>query len=326
MTTPCSSEPALHLPRRTILLSGLAAAGALAVPGASPVQAAQRMPWRSGVFSHDAGSAAQFERTRGARLDVLTVFPTRTNQRTLVGDWWMSPSAVPRGFRGTLAVGLPLFPDNGSLAAAAAGRYDNLWRQMGARLARRYPTAYVRPGWEFNIRNWKWRATDRNVGQWIAAFRRMVVALRAGGPRLRIVWNPNEGRGNSLADATTAWPGNRYVDIVGIDAYDWSPVYNAAGWNRHRTQEQGWDYWARFARNHGKKFAVPEWGVIPGSSHSGGDNPHYITAVMNWMSRNRDILEFEAYFEETAPYCSCALSLNPRARQAYVAAVRSLSR
>lgn len=305
--------------RRALLAGGVAGVAGLALAGAGAptVAAAGRLPWRSGVFSHNAPRAAAFQKARGVPLDVIAVFPTRTDARALQSTWWMSSSAIPKGFRGTLAVGLPLFPNNGSLAAAAAGKYDSLWRTMGRLIASKYPTAYVRPGWEFNITNWPWRATPENASTWIKAFQRQSVALKRGGPRLRVVWNVNEGVGNSLRDATMAWPGVRYVDVVGIDAYDWHPVYTPAGWNEHRTRFQGWDYWADFARRKGKTFAVPEWGVMPGSSASGGDNPYFIDAVMGWMRSNSRIMEFEAYFDETQSYCSCALSMNPKAQAAY---------
>ena len=275
------------------------------------------LPWRSGVFSHDVERTAGFEAARGRPVDVLAVFPTRDSWDTLMDPWWMGPSAVPEGFSGTLNVGLPLFPDDGSLEAAASGAYDEQWRRMGELIASRYPDAYVRPGWEFNIPNWRWAATEENVSEWQTAFQRASVNLRAGGTDLRIVWNPNEGRGGSLPDATRAWPGDEYVDVVAIDAYDWYPAYTGGGWEEHRTKEQGWDYWGNFAREHEKSFAVPEWGVMTGSPASGGDNPQYITAVLDWMAEHADIMEFETYFEETEDYCRCALSQNPAAQEAY---------
>lgn len=170
---------------------------------------------------------------------------------------------------------------------------------------------------EMNIHNWDWAANPDNVEQYKEAFRRASVNLKRGGPKLRIVFNPNEGRGDTLPDATMAWPGDEYVDIVGIDAYDWHPPYDEKGWEEHRTKNQGWDFWADFARQHGKKFAVPEWGVIPGSEASGGDNPAYIDYVYAWMLKNADIMAFESYFDEPADYCKCALSLNPNAKAAY---------
>lgn len=292
---------------------------------AAPARRASGLPWSSGVFSHDAARTVEFAARRGRPVDVLAVFPTRDTWESVLEPWWMSPSAVPEGFAGTLNVGVPLFPASGSLAAAARGEDVERWRELGALIAARYPDAYVRPGWEMNIPNWAWSANPGNVEDYKRAFRHAATGLRAGGPNLRIVFNPNEGTGGSLPDATLAYPGDEYVDDIGLDAYDWDPGYTAAGWEQHRTQPGGWDFWVGFAREHGKTFSVPEWGVIPGSDTSGGDNPDYITAVLTWMGANADVMSFDTYFEETADYCRCALSLNPRAARAYTDMIARLA-
>lgn len=274
--------------------------------------------WDSGVFGHDTELTRNFAEMRGHDLDVLGVSPTRGTWQNTYSDWWLTDETIPRGFKGTLNVSVQLFPENGSMEAAARGDYNRNFERLGRMIAREYPDSYVRPGWEFNIENWAWRATPENVETFKEAFRQASISLKKGGPKLRIVWNPNEGKGNSLPDATTAWPGDDVVDIVGLDAYDWSPPYDEKGWQEHRTKDQGWDFWAKWARDHGKMFALPEWGVIAGSDQSGGDNPKYIDYVMQWMVDNRDIMAFETYFEEPADYCKCALTtMNPMARQAY---------
>lgn len=333
MILPARLIAALLATVLTVLLAGVALTSARALdaepdaaPGARESNArsersvrASGLAWHSGVFSHDAQQTTQFAQARGRPVDVLAVFPTRDSWATILQDWWMSPTAVPEGFTGTLAVGVPLFPGDGSLAAAASGADDARWEELGRLIASRYPDAWVRPGWEMNIPNWPWAATPENVSEYKAAFRRAATALRRGGPGLRIVFNPNEGRGASLPDARLAYPGDDVVDVIGIDAYDWYPAYDSGGWEEHRTKDQGWDFWANFARARGKKFAVPEWGVMTGSDASGGDNPTYIRSVLEWMGDNADIMAFDAYFEETQDYCRCALSLNPKAAAEYAA-------
>lgn len=301
------------------------AAQAAPAQGAGPVASNSARPsglaWHSGVFSHDAQRTEAFAAARGRPVDVLAVFPTRDSWEAIMQDWWMSPSAVPPGFTGTLAVGVPLFPSDGSMQRAASGADTQRWEELGRLIASRYPDAWIRPGWEFNIPNWPWAATPENVESYKAAFRHAVAGLRRGGPQLRIVFNPNEGRGASLPDATQAYPGDDVVDVIGLDAYDWYPAYTKEGWREHRTKQQGWDFWADFARARGKKFALPEWGVMTGSDASGGDNPAYIEQVLAWMGEHAELMAFETYFEETDDYCRCALSMNPRAAAAYTAAL-----
>ena len=294
-------------------------------PAGTPARGVQSgLKWDSGVVHNKAELSTEFAELRGRPLDVIGVAPTRDTWEDLLHPWWLSDNSIPPDFRGTLNVALPLFPGDGSLEQAASGADDAKWEEMGRLIASKYPTAYVRPGWEMNIVNWPWRATEDNVEQYKKAFRNAAVALKKGGPRLRIVFNPNEGKGNSLPDATMAYPGDDVVDVIGIDAYDWSPPYeDERAWRTHLTQPGGWDFWGRFAREHGKMFAVPEWGVIPGSPDSGGDNPEFVSRVMGWMNANADIMAFDTYFDEREDYCRCSLTQNPQARQAYLTQLES---
>ena len=66
--------------------------------------------------------------------------------------------------------------------------------------------------------------------------------------------------------------------------------------------------------------------MIPGNANSGGDNPYFIASVMGWMRRNASLMAYEAYFEETEPYCHCALSQNPKARAEYVRQIAAITR
>lgn len=296
-------------------------------PGTPPRGRLSGLTWDSGVVHNKANLAMEFQQLRGRPLDVIGVAPTRDTWKDLLDTWWLSDNTIPPGYRGTLNVALPLFPGDGSLERAASGADNAKWEEMGRLIAEKYPTAYVRPGWEMNIVNWPWRATEDNVEQYKKAFRHASTSLKKGGPKLRIVFNPNEGKGNSLADATKAYPGDDVVDIIGIDAYDWSPPYDdERAWQKHLTQPGGWDFWGEFAREHGKMFAVPEWGVIPGSSDSGGDNPEFVTRVMKWMNANADIMAFDTYFDEREDYCRCSLTQNPQARQAYLTQLETWAR
>ncbi|WP_226345330.1 malectin domain-containing carbohydrate-binding protein [Agilicoccus flavus] len=277
----------------------------------------------SGVFSmHKASEATSFENNRGAKNDVLAVFPTRDSWSSIHELWWMDSQRVPAGFTGTLNVGMPLFPKNGNLSTAAAGGYNAEWEKFARNLAAKYPTAYVRPGWEMNLPGWYYHATPANSAQWKQAFRHAVISMRRAAPGLRMVFNPNEGPGQTgTLDAAVFWPGDDVVDIVGIDAYDWDPPFTtSANIAYHRDKAYGWNHWLNFAKAHGKKFALPEWGVAPANSGSGGDNPTYIDFVYGWLQANRDHIAFETYFQESDSYIRSNLfSGSPKASSAYKA-------
>lgn len=273
---------------------------------ASAVQAsegrASGMPWRSGVFAHSLDRVGRYEQQTGRPVDVLAVAPARGSWAAIMDTWWM---ARPSGFTGTLDVAVPLWQEDGDLATAAAGGYNSQWEKLGATIEKEYPRSTVRIGWEFNLGGWKHHATPENVTQWKQAFRHASQSLKKGGPTLLVTWNPNKGKGDSLPNAADAWPGDDVVDIVAIDAYDWWPKYDESTWPEHRDGDQGWRYWVNFARSHGKKFGVPEWGVAPGNEQGGGDNPYFIQVVTDFLAEENakdGIVHHALYFDEPDSY------------------------
>lgn len=234
--------------------------------------------------------------------------------------WWLS--TAPEGFRGTLSVGMPLFPADGDLATAAAGGYNTQWAAFAKLLAAKYPDAIVRPGWEFNIPNWPWSANDANVKDWIAAYRHAAQSMKAAAPGLRMDWNPNGGPGQTIKPATKAYPGDDVVNFIGVDNYDWDPpVVDESSWQTHLTQDGGLQFWEKFAREHGKQLSFPEWGVVTANDkNSGGDNKFYVQKMLAFMSANADIMGYDAYFEEKEEYLRSSLAADaPGAGQQYAA-------
>ena len=112
----------------------------------------------------------------------------------MFNEWWLSDMAIPSGFSGTLNVALPLFPDDGSLERAASGQDNDQWERMGRLIAEKYPTAYVRPGWEMNIVNWNWRATDDNVEEWKKEIHEITEWFEKFGEQLpAVLWTELDG-------------------------------------------------------------------------------------------------------------------------------------
>ena len=77
--------------------------------------------------------------------------------------------------------------------------------------------------------------------------------------------------------AVDPYPGDRYVDIVGVDAYDTSatgrlPPPSLRRWHLVADQPLGLLAVARFATAHHKALSIPEWGT----STTGGDDGRYV--------------------------------------------------
>lgn len=278
--------------------------------------------FESGVFPmHRASEVTKWEKDRKAEVAVISVFPSRQSWENLQNNWFMDDQRIPANFKGTLSIGMPLWPENGNLKDAAEGNYNNEWEKFGKSVAEKYPTAYMRVGWEMNINDWYYKATPDNAEQWKQAFIHAVNALRKASPKFRIVFNPNIGAGQTgTEDAALFYPGDEYVDLIGIDAYDWWPGYtNDANIARHRDNKYGWNWWLNFAKSRNKKFCLPEWGIATANPNSGGDNPKYINFVYSWLKENKDWVQMECYFNETDKYLRSDLftGYNPKATTAY---------
>ncbi len=97
-------------------------------------------------------------------------------------------------------------------------------------------TAYLRLGWEFDGSWTNWAATTPSAEASFAGyFQQIVSAMRSvPGEQFRFEWNPDAGAftqsGYSVA---AAYPGNAYVDVIGLDAYDQS-------WATPQTPTNAW--------------------------------------------------------------------------------------
>ncbi|TCJ31755.1 cellulase family glycosylhydrolase, partial [Parafrankia sp. BMG5.11] len=164
----------------------------------------------------------------------------------------------------------------------------------------------------------------RDTAVWKQCFRQVVTAIRSTSPNVRIDWNMT-GHQNRMPNGGSVWdayPGDDVVDIVSIDAYDSYPASTTQEtFNDNCNSDSGACTVARFARQHGKKFAVPEWGMDHRNG-GGGDNPYYVEKMHELFTANQDILSYEAYYSAGAQEAenvqsALALDLNPKAALRY---------
>lgn len=258
--------------------------------------------FKSGVWAmHSPTEVTAFEKARGAKLDIIAGFAARETWANMQSSWYMNAQSIPTDFKGTMNIAMPLWPENGSLEESARGDYNAEWEKMGRNIASRYPDAYLRPGWEMNIKEMYWHATPATADKWIEAYRNAVVNLRKGSDKFRICWVVNFGKGQTgTEDATMFYPGNEYVDFIGFDVYDWwMPYTTPERIKTHKEEPYGWDWWLAFAKKQNKKLVIPEWGVVSRdltNVNYGGDNAKFINFVYSWMRDNKDWIEMECYF------------------------------
>ena len=99
------------------------------------------------------------------------------------------------------------------------------------------------------------------------------------------------------------YPGNAYVDDVGLDVYDLEQTRYPgarAEFSYMRTQTFGLNWLTSFAATHHKAIVLPEWGLgwgtcsasgqpitSPGNQVCGGDDGPWIALMMRWMTAHK---------------------------------------
>jgi hypothetical protein len=221
-------------------------------------------------------------------------------------NWFLTPF---KGSGYTLSLGVPIIPTNssgtavGTLAQGASGAFNSYYVTLAQSLvAGGQSNAYLRLGWEFDGNWMPWQATTASAEASFATyFQQIVTAMRSvSGEQFRFEWNPDAGAftqsGYSVA---AAYPGNAYVDVIGLDAYDQS-------WATPQTPTNAWTSTTlptlvaaqQFASAHGKPLAFPEWGVtIRSDGHGLGDDPYYVNQMVSWMENSSNDVAYEAYFD-----------------------------
>jgi hypothetical protein len=193
----------------------------------------------------------------------------------------------------------------GSLSAAAAGQYNTYYATMAKNLiAGGLGSSIIRLGWEFNGTWYPWSAENASqAGQYAAAWRQEVGAIKSvKGGHFTFDWSMTINDGG--INPALAYPGDSYVDYIGMDVYDWDEypgLTTAQRWNDIVNNGYGLAWQASFAAQHKKPISFAEWALAdnPSSpSTSGGDDPAFIQNMYNWFSTHNTA--FEDYFDTDA--------------------------
>jgi hypothetical protein len=247
----------------------------------------------------DTAHVEQFCTARGRACRVAQTYTDRTSYPSMTsGTSWTFEFFA--GFAGALVISQGLVPDGGEadLAGCAAGQYDKQWRDFGdLMVAHGRGDSVVRLGWEMNEATMAWRGLDTPA--YIACYRHAADNIRATNPAVLLDWTINgHGTPDGLCGglSTNCYPGDAYVDIIGIDNYDHYPwASSKAVFERTAARPEGLTWLYNFARAHGKVFSVGEWGVVP-TGDAGKENPDFIRWMHEWFANHAPHLAYEAYF------------------------------
>jgi hypothetical protein len=180
--------------------------------------------------------------------------------------------------------------------SCAAGDFNSYAAELGTNLvAAGLQNSVIRLGAEMNG---TWEAdfmgtTTQEQNLWATCFANEVTALRqAAGENFHIDWDPNAGKGGY--PYANFYPGNSYVDIMGLDLYDVdsNSPNTSVTFSQLANEPFGLTYFEAFAAAQGKPMSFPEWGLAPIPS---GDDPGFINGMGSTVANGN--FAFESYFD-----------------------------
>ena len=259
----------------------------------------------------DPPAAQTFTATLGAQPPFAMDFLEGATWNTITQKW---PYSHWKGKGYTMIWGVNMLPNTykpntdpsqagGScygLTQGASGKFDHYFTTVATNIVQAgFPVSVIRFGWEFNG-NWFPWAAQGCASAFVRYWDHIVTTMRAvPGAKFTFEWNPTRG---DLGVGTLAqyYPGNKYVDDVGLDVYDLEEDrYPGAQveFQHMRTQTYGLNWLVNFATAHHKFIVLPEWGLGWGTCSAsgqrvtalgdqvcGGDNGPWITLMARWMT------------------------------------------
>jgi hypothetical protein len=180
-----------------------------------------------------------------------------------------------------------------------AGHFNSYATTLGRHLvAAGLGNSVVRLGAEANA-DWETDFIGNTVREekaWAKCFDNEVTGLRAAsGSHFLIDWNPNACVESIPYDDW--YPGNAYVNIMGLDLYDESCTQwgTAISYTDLSNEPVSLTHFIAYANARKKPMSIPEWGLVASDS---ADDPNYIAGVGATVDKND--FAFEAYFDTGA--------------------------
>ncbi|UUL82872.1 glycoside hydrolase family 26 protein [Sphingomonas qomolangmaensis] len=289
-------------------------AAATPAPGATPTPSPAPAPSaaleNSFYVGNDPNQIGVVERWLARKPDAVQLHIGRAGW----SDWrsssgWMAGLFAGRGV--DIRWSVPLIATGATLEQAAAGAYDEHYRDQARTLNRATPAGKkipVRIGWEFNA-DWQPWAAIKNPEAYKGAFRKVVDIFRQETDRFEFEWTPNIG--DHGMDPALAYPGDGYVDVIGMDFYyntQWHPKDPEAAWIYMVNEKYGLAWHQQFAAARKKPTAYAEWGVDADTSGP------FIKRAKQWFVTHK--VQYHSYWDSNADFKGM-LSNNqfPRAAQ-----------
>jgi hypothetical protein len=159
-----------------------------------------------------------------------------------------------------------------------SGAHDAYIRQYARDAAAFDKPILMRMFHEMNGNWYSWSLTSDTVAdQHKAAWRRIVTIFREeGADNVRFFWCPNSG-GAYDSRLVRAWPGDAYVDVVGVDAYNFGGTQGAEQLFRPK-----YNFFYNTLGSQ-RPFAIGETGIREATSYPGGKD-QWVVDVRNSLT------------------------------------------
>lgn len=166
-----------------------------------------------------------------------------------------------------------------------AGEWDNHIREWAQDIKAWGKPIFIRWGHEFNIEGYPWCIVnnDKDPKKYVTAFRRVrSIFKKEGADNAYFVWCPmnDSWPKASWNDMHLAYPGDEYVDWIGIDGYNWGTTHDWSSWQSFKElfRDVARDMWRRYPN---KPIMIAEMG----SADKGGDKAKWISDVIADLKR-----------------------------------------
>jgi hypothetical protein len=286
--------------------------GLIAVAPADEMQTAppatQPFDWRNqkpiwGVYvGNNPKSVGQFEQWFGKEADAILSYTGDKDWADYEGSvgWAMG---LWRPLNRPVLWSVSFMPKGCTLADAAAGKYNDHWRTVAKKFDTwrpEDPVIFIRTAWEFNAKWFHYNAVGK-AEDFKGAWRQFVDTFRSVSPRFKFDWCPAGGDWMPMK-AEDAYPGDDYVDIIGLDIYDqfkWNKIEDPKKrWKEiYLTGKNGLTWHRDFAKKHNKLMAYSEWGA---GGNDAGDNAYFIEQMHKWFVENKVI--YASYWNSNSGY------------------------
>ncbi|TXR56487.1 glycosyl hydrolase [Quadrisphaera setariae] len=275
---------------------GTDAPGGSGTPSTSPSQTETPFvprQWISGA-SGEGVADGSYAAARGT--DVAVSATWFDNNQAMLELYTLQPGAEFDGWDKPLDVSLGAIDmkDEGETwADAAAGAYDDRWRESLTRLrdvwGGRQATCYVRFAHEMNGDWYPWKVVSDDVAAFKTAWGRYRAIQQSVFPASKLVLCFNRESSKSGYDWRELYPGDGQVDVMGVDYYNqFGAVETAEQWDASMTSKdafgapKGLQGHLDFAKEVGLPLAVSEWS----GNADEGDYPVFVQKMHEFFSRN----------------------------------------